>query len=75
LATGCEVNIEKVWGATYDLRQNRALASEVANVTLNKYGTVDYHWGISSASTDFVSEMNCFLTLLAHEDLGKRVIW
>lgn len=30
---------------------------EVANVVLNKYGTIDYEWGIKSASTDFVSKL------------------
>ncbi|TFK29434.1 hypothetical protein FA15DRAFT_663972 [Coprinopsis marcescibilis] len=52
LATGCEVNIEIV-GAVYDIRQNKALGDEVANVVLNRYGDIDYEWGISSASTDF----------------------
>lgn len=28
---------------------------EVANVVLNKYGAIDYDWGIKDASTDFVS--------------------
>jgi hypothetical protein len=27
---------------------------EVANIVLNKYGAIDYEWGIKSASTDFV---------------------
>ncbi|EDR10639.1 uncharacterized protein LACBIDRAFT_317321 [Laccaria bicolor S238N-H82] len=52
LATGCEVSIEYL-GATFDLRQNKALGDEVANVILNKYGSIDYEWGIKSASTDF----------------------
>jgi amidohydrolase len=52
LATGCEVSIEYL-GATFDLRQNKALGDEVANVVLNKYGAIDYEWGIKSASTDF----------------------
>lgn len=52
LATGCTVKITIV-GAVYDLRQNKALGDEVANVVLNKYGSIDYDWGISSASTDF----------------------
>ena len=30
------------------------LGGEVANIVLNKYGSIDYEWGISSASTDFV---------------------
>ncbi|KAF5313402.1 hypothetical protein D9611_008575 [Ephemerocybe angulata] len=52
LATGCEVVIKQT-GATFDLRQNKALGEEVANVIRSKYGAVDYTWGISSASTDF----------------------
>jgi len=53
LATGCEVSIEYAWGAAFDIRQNKALGDEVANVVLNKYGAIDYEWGIKSASTDF----------------------
>jgi hypothetical protein len=34
----------------------RNLGAEVANVILNKYGAIDYEWGIHSASTDFVCE-------------------
>ena len=36
-------------------RLKRYSGYEVANVVLNKYGSVDYKWGIKSASTDFVS--------------------
>jgi len=53
LATGCQVSIEYAWGATFDIRQNKALGGEVANIVLNKYGAIDYEWGIKSASTDF----------------------
>jgi len=52
LATGCEVKITK-GGAVFDLRQNKAMGGEVANIVLNKYGAIDYEWGIKSASTDF----------------------
>ncbi|KIM41419.1 hypothetical protein M413DRAFT_445430 [Hebeloma cylindrosporum] len=52
LATGCEVKITQE-GTTFDLRQNKALGGEVANIILNKYGSIDYEWGIKSASTDF----------------------
>ncbi|KAJ7721024.1 aminoacylase 1-like protein 2 [Mycena metata] len=52
LATGCTSKI-KVMGTTYDLRQNKALGDEVAHVVRSKYGSVDYEWGIKSASTDF----------------------
>ncbi|TFK75626.1 hypothetical protein BDN72DRAFT_885678 [Pluteus cervinus] len=68
-ATGCQVTITQK-GATYDLRQNKALGipiglcvdsvandlhlgDEVANIVLNRYGAIDYVWGIASASTDF----------------------
>ncbi|KAF8895888.1 hypothetical protein CPB84DRAFT_1245860 [Gymnopilus junonius] len=53
LATGCEVTITLEKGSTFDLRQNTALSGEVANIVLNKYGAIDYEWGIKSASTDF----------------------
>jgi len=52
LATGCQVKID-ILGATFDIRQNQALGGEVANIVLNKYGDIDYEWGIKSASTDF----------------------
>jgi len=51
-ATGCKLELSFQPG-TWDLRQNKALGDEVANVVLNKYGTIDYEWGIKSASTDF----------------------
>lgn len=31
------------------------LGGELADVVLKRYGDIDYEWGISSASTDFVS--------------------
>ncbi|KAJ7084014.1 hypothetical protein B0H15DRAFT_849748 [Mycena belliarum] len=52
LATGCKLKITGK-GAVYDLRQNKALGDEVAHVVRSKYGSVDYEWGIKSASTDF----------------------
>ncbi|RDB23724.1 Peptidase M20 domain-containing protein 2 [Hypsizygus marmoreus] len=52
LATGCQVKIE-VHGGAFDLRQNKALGDEVANIITSKYGAIDYIWGIKSASTDF----------------------
>jgi len=52
LATGCEVKINYD-GSMAEIRQNIALGNEVANIVLNKYGAIDYKWGISSASTDF----------------------
>ena len=35
----------------------------MANIVLNKYGAIDYEWGIKSASTDFVSS---FVSILEH---------
>ncbi|KAF7292976.1 Peptidase M20 domain-containing protein 2 [Mycena indigotica] len=52
LATGCTHKVTSL-GATYDLRQNKALGNEVAHIACSKYGQVDYEWGIKSASTDF----------------------
>ena len=34
---------------------------EVANIVLNKYGAIDYEWGIKSASTDFVCHLLCLI--------------
>lgn len=74
MATGCDIKIN-MYGATHDLRQNKALGKllsvqvflftkgcigdEVARVTKSRYGTIDYEWGIKSASTDFVSSPCC----------------
>ncbi|KAI0685176.1 hypothetical protein BC835DRAFT_1385632 [Cytidiella melzeri] len=52
LATACKVEIGD-GGATYDLRQNVALGDEFARVFCSQFGTVDYKFGIFSASTDF----------------------
>ncbi|KAF7762176.1 hypothetical protein Agabi119p4_8769 [Agaricus bisporus var. burnettii] len=52
LATGCKVTITPV-GEIWELRQNKALSDEVANIILNHHGSIDYGWGISGASTDF----------------------
>jgi len=52
LASGCEIKI--AFGLALDnLCQNKALGGEVANIVLNRYGAIDYEWGIHSASTDF----------------------
>ena len=32
---------------------------ELADVVLKRYGAIDYEWGISKASTDFVSQLKC----------------
>ncbi|KAK7461002.1 hypothetical protein VKT23_008929 [Stygiomarasmius scandens] len=52
LASGCEHKITKR-EHLYDLRQNKALGEELANVVQSRYGSVDYVWGIANASTDF----------------------
>ncbi|KAG6914844.1 hypothetical protein DXG01_014976 [Tephrocybe rancida] len=52
LATGCKVTISSTPG-TFDLRQNSVLGGEVAHIVTAKYGSIDYEWGIKSASTDF----------------------
>ncbi|KAF9523772.1 hypothetical protein CPB83DRAFT_886687 [Crepidotus variabilis] len=52
LATGCEAKVESLTNM-FEIRQNTALGGEVANIVLNKYGAIDYEYGISSASTDF----------------------
>ena len=38
----------------YRFNIDRIIGGEVANIVLNKYGAIDYEWGIKSASTDFV---------------------
>ncbi|KAL1745965.1 hypothetical protein HDZ31DRAFT_62630 [Schizophyllum fasciatum] len=52
LATGVKCKINTL-GATFDLRQNTALGAEVADVVRRRYGSIDYEYGIKSASTDF----------------------
>ncbi|KAH7908386.1 peptidase M20, dimerization domain-containing protein [Hygrophoropsis aurantiaca] len=52
LASGCKVKITR--GSTgNELRQNKALGDELADVVRKRYGAINYAWGISSASTDF----------------------
>ena len=48
--------------ATYNIIEfewliNKNPGDEIANVTLNKYGGIDYDWGLFSASTDFVRRL------------------
>ncbi|KAJ7178017.1 hypothetical protein C8R46DRAFT_888383, partial [Mycena filopes] len=54
LATGCTFKVT-VKAGSYDLRQNKALGDELAHIVRSKYGSIDYEWGIKSASTDFVT--------------------
>ncbi len=48
---GCDSTKLSVARVVFDIR----VGGEVANITLNKYGGIDYVWGIKDASTDFVS--------------------
>ncbi|KAI0718570.1 aminoacylase 1-like protein 2 [Cerioporus squamosus] len=52
LATGTKVDVQ-LTGSTFDIRQNKALADEAADVYSKNFGPVDYQYGIQSASTDF----------------------
>ncbi|KAI0357818.1 hypothetical protein OH77DRAFT_1303139 [Trametes cingulata] len=52
LATGCRVKVE-MGNATFELRQNKALSDEFADVFTKTVGPIDYEYGISHASTDF----------------------
>jgi amidohydrolase len=52
LASGCKVRIT-VTSTLNEITQNKALGDELADVVLKRYGTIDYEWGIKSASTDF----------------------
>ncbi|KAI0768205.1 aminoacylase 1-like protein 2 [Trametes elegans] len=57
LATNCRVKIDLGHSnnATFDLRQNKALGDEFGDVFSKTIGPIDYEYGISSASTDFVT--------------------
>lgn len=47
--------IEGIEKKKYILKSH--LGDEVANIVLNKYGTIDYEWGIKNAATDFVRHL------------------
>lgn len=61
------------------------LGDELSNIVNNRYGFIDYEYGIASASTDFVStsvasasglEMNGFwVALQGHVTYGKLKFW
>ncbi|KAK7461001.1 hypothetical protein VKT23_008928 [Stygiomarasmius scandens] len=51
-ATGCKFKVATTV-QMYDLRQNKVLGDEVANIVRSRYGTIDHEYGIASASTDF----------------------
>jgi len=52
LATACKVTINPC-ANSWDLRQNKALGDELANIVKNRYGCIDYEYGIAGTSTDF----------------------
>ncbi|KAG1903599.1 uncharacterized protein F5891DRAFT_1017195 [Suillus fuscotomentosus] len=52
LASGCKVEIT-IGSVGNEIRQNKTLSDELADVVLKRYGAIDYDWGIKSASTDF----------------------
>ncbi|KAL1939406.1 hypothetical protein VTO73DRAFT_9962 [Trametes versicolor] len=52
LATGCRAQIE-MGNGTFELRQNKALSDEFAEVFTKTAGPIDFVYGISQASTDF----------------------
>ncbi|TBU59837.1 aminoacylase 1-like protein 2 [Dichomitus squalens] len=52
VATGCKVKLGKT-RVISDLRQNKALSDECADIFSKKFGPVDYEYGIKNASTDF----------------------
>ncbi|KAI9056288.1 hypothetical protein FKP32DRAFT_1447792 [Trametes sanguinea] len=52
MATGCRVKVE-MGNGTFELRQNKALGDDFAEVFSKTVGPVDYELGISHASTDF----------------------
>ncbi|KAG8216049.1 hypothetical protein J3R82DRAFT_8048 [Butyriboletus roseoflavus] len=56
IATGTNVAFTSESMAN-ELTQNKALGEELADVVRKRYGDIDYEWGISSASTDFVSRV------------------
>ncbi|KAG6824548.1 hypothetical protein H0H92_006509 [Tricholoma furcatifolium] len=64
LATGCKVNIRKEL-PYYDLRNNRVLAREFAEVTAKRYGMIVDHMDVA-ASTDFVRSLQlpCIIYIL-----------
>ncbi|KAH0831180.1 hypothetical protein J3R83DRAFT_13757 [Lanmaoa asiatica] len=54
VATGTDVAFTSE-SMSNELVQNKTLGAELADVVRKRYGDIDYEWGISGASTDFVS--------------------
>jgi len=63
LATGCQVSIEHMWGSMFELRQNKTLVDELTDIVENKYGAIDYEWGLRGASSDFGNVSYAFPSL------------
>ncbi|KAI0090619.1 hypothetical protein BDY19DRAFT_722729 [Irpex rosettiformis] len=53
LATSCRAEYDYQGVPLDEVRQNKTLSDEFASVYSSKYGTIDYIYGISNASTDF----------------------
>ncbi|KAG2035588.1 hypothetical protein BDR03DRAFT_1012442 [Suillus americanus] len=58
LASECKVQIT-LKSTINEITQNKALSDELADVVLKRHGTIDYEWGIKSASTDFGNISYC----------------
>ncbi|KAG2142393.1 hypothetical protein DEU56DRAFT_911095 [Suillus clintonianus] len=52
LASGCKVQIT-VGRTRNEIRQNKALGDEIADVVLKRYGAMDSEWGMNNASSNF----------------------
>jgi len=51
------------------------VGDEVANIVLSKFGSIDYEWGIKSASTDFVRLYPRFKSMLnTRNSAGERYL-
>jgi len=64
LASSCQVKINELKPPCYELCQNKVLGDALAEIVNNRYGYVDYEYGIANASTDFgqVCYSNALLT-------------
>ncbi|KAI5994209.1 hypothetical protein EDD15DRAFT_2262715, partial [Pisolithus albus] len=55
IATGCNLEISEGSIGNELVQIQSSACAELADVVRKKYGTIDYEWGIASASTDFVT--------------------
>ncbi|KAG2130914.1 hypothetical protein DEU56DRAFT_872268 [Suillus clintonianus] len=53
LASGCKVQL-MIKPTPNEIRQNKALGDELADVVLKRYGVMDSEWGMKDASSNFV---------------------